>query len=300
VGIVVLFAGGLVEFVSSDKGQMTLYEPRPPGEPGGPTSSDRFLSYYEWELSVLERRPDGSAVEHVVPWSELEGLDAGDTLRATAPGLAVDVRVSGWTRNAETPKRASSRDEGVEGWTIPALEEARDAAQNLPAAVVALAPKGSPTGPRGVVWAAQAFPWATTVAGRDYEVDLRRRSWRVPFTLRLDRFVMEMHPGTSMPSRFSSYVTKNENGVERKIHVTMNEPLRHRGYTFYQSGWGPQGSPEGTPRWSTFAVVKNPADRVPIIGCLVIALGLAFHFLRKLFLHILRTSDAAAAGKAAT
>jgi hypothetical protein len=78
----------------------------------------------------------------------------------------------------------------------------------------------------------------------------------------------------------------------------MNEPLRHRGYTFYQSGWGPEGSEEGTPRWSTFSVVRNPADRVPLIGCVVIAAGLLFHFGRKLVLHIGRMSEARARSEA--
>ena len=45
------------------------------------------------------------------------------------------------------------------------------------------------------------------VNGRTFEVDLRHRSWPLPFRVRLDRFVHERHPGTNMDSRFSSYAS---------------------------------------------------------------------------------------------
>jgi hypothetical protein len=101
-----------------------------------------------------------------------------------------------------------------------------------------------------------------------------------------------------MDSRFSSYVTKVEDGVERDVHVTMNEPLRHRGYTFYQSGWGPPGASPGEPHYSTFSVVRNPSDRVPIWACTVIALGLLVHFGRRLALHVRASSSRPTAGAA--
>lgn len=97
-----------------------------------------------------------------------------------------------------------------------------------------------------------------------------------------------------MAREFSSYVTKVEDGVRRDVHVTMNEPFRHRGYTFYQSGWGPKDAPPGEPLFSTFSVVRNPADRIPLIACLVIAAGLVVQFGRKLGLHVVAQARARA------
>jgi hypothetical protein len=111
----------------------------------------------------------------------------------------------------------------------------------------------------------------------------------------LEKFVHEYHPGTGMPRRFSSYVTVTEDRggapVDREVHITMNEPLRHEGYTLYQSGWGPQDPMErrrfGDRMYSVFSVVNNPNDHflfgvpTPIWACLVIAIGLLLHYIRR-------------------
>ena len=150
-----------------------------------------------------------------------------------------------------------------------------EAERNVPAAVVTLARPGASDGP-----ARRRVGRAGVPLGR-HGGRAHLRGGPAPPLLaaalprRLNRFVHEMHPGTRMDSRFSSYVTKIEGGLERDVHITMNEPLRHRGYTFYQSGWGPQDAPPGTPLFSTFCVVRNPSDRVPILACVVIAVGLA-------------------------
>jgi len=75
-----------------------------------------------------------------------------------------------------------------------------------------------------------------------------------------------------------------EDGASQAVHVTMNQPLRHRGYTFYQSSYdGPLQGSDGRTVWvSVFSVVRNPADRVPILACAVIAFGLLLHMGLKL------------------
>jgi hypothetical protein len=267
VGVLMLFAGGLVEALESDKGHLTLHE----GE-----SSDQFQSYFEWELAVRERKPDGSATELVVESDELMGLDPGDVLRAKHASLPFDVVLSGWVRNAE-PRR------GDRGWVARALDPEMEAERNLPAVTVSLTPsQGAPV--RSLVWGGEVKPWAVEVAGRVFEVDLRRRRWTMPFAIELREFVHEKHPGTSMPSRFSSYVTQTENGVETDRHITMNEPLRDRGYTLYQSGYGPKEGPGRV--FSTFSVVQNPTDRVPWIAFVVMCVGLVVHFAMKLLRHL--------------
>jgi hypothetical protein len=83
-------------------------------------------------------------------------------------------------------------------------------------------------------------------------------------------------------------VSKVEGSVATRIHITMNEPLRHRGYTLYQSGYGPQRPDEPPTPYSVFSVVRNPADRVPWFACGVIFLGMLVHFVMKLSRHLAR------------
>lgn len=273
-GILLLLGGSVVEFLASEKGQLTLREG---------SSSGEFRSYHEWEIVVRERLEGGRATEFVLPASRLERLDPDDVARFTSARLPFDVEVSQWMRNA-APKRAPGP-EGVEGWTLEALDPEMKAEDNWPGARVTL--RGPTSPPRtGLVFGAQTAPWVVTWGERRFEVDLRTRRWALPFRLELRKFVHEEHPGTSMPREFSSYVTKIEDDVRRDVHVTMNEPFRHRGYTFYQSSWGPPDAPPGTPLNSTFAVVRNPTDRAPLVACVVIAIGLLLHFGRKLLLHV--------------
>jgi len=56
----------------------------------------------------------------------------------------------------------------------------------------------------------------------------------------------------------------------------------------YQASWGPSNAHPGQPLFSTFAVVRNPADQWPLVSCIVIALGLVWHFGRMLARHVRR------------
>jgi hypothetical protein len=58
----------------------------------------------------------------------------------------------------------------------------------------------------------------------------------------------------------------------------MNEPLRYQGRTFYQS----QMDTHRGGNITGLQVVKNPGAHVPYVACILIATGMAAHFLLKL------------------
>jgi len=302
LGILLLFGGSLVESLASDKGQMTLRA----GE-----TLDEFQAYDAWEIAVLERPAQGKATEWVLPAARLDGLAPAQVARFHHERLPFDVAVEGWQRSCEPRHGGTGAGvaTSVDGIVLQDLPPATSSdATNIPGCRVTLEPRAGGAPLRTLLWGGASIygagdgprPWVARVGGRRFEVDLRTRRFSLPFAIELTKFVHKEHPGTRMDSEFSSYVTKHEGGADREAHITMNEPLRHAGYTFYQSGWGPRDAKPGERLFSTLAVVRNPSDRVPLLACLVIAAGLLLHFGRKLYLHVRAESSRAASNRAST
>jgi cytochrome c biogenesis protein ResB len=275
-GILLLLLGSFVEYHWSQKGHMSIREGQTAGE---------FESYFDWEVAITEHLANGGVREYVIPHETFAELDDGETARATSDRLPFEVVLSNFIRNAR-PYTVASSDGGEPRVGLDRVPpDSEKAERNMAGLTVQLVPR---SGPRHEVllWAAQSYPARVEIEGRPWEIDLRHKRWPLPFEITLDDFQMERHPGTSMASRFSSYVTKAERGESTKIHISMNEPLRTEGYTLYQSGWGPPDAPPGTKLFSTLSVVRNPSDYVPWYSWTIILIGLVWHFGTKLSRHI--------------
>lgn len=275
VGIALLLFGGLVEYSTSRKGHLTLFE----GESGS-----TFQSYFEWEVVVLEPSAEGSMREYVIPHARFAELQPGERVRMTSEWLPFDVELGEFVPNCRPRPDGSAR--AIEGFVLEPRPPEMQAEANIAGLTVSLvAPDRSETR-TGLLWGVQAAPWTVVADGRPFAIDLRRRTWELPFEVRLDDFTRELHPGTGMASSFYSEVGCIEGGVRRDVTISMNEPLRRQGYTLYQASWGPSSARPGEPLFSTFAVVQNPADRIPLWACTIIAVGLLVHFIPKLARHV--------------
>lgn len=119
----------------------------------------------------------------------------------------------------------------------------------------------------------------------EYEVvyDVDRRP--VGFSLKLDDFEVGFDPGTQQPSSFVSKVrlTDESMGIKDKPYtISMNEPLTHRGYTFYQSNYSREVDPRTlreTGRFqSVFQVGLDPGRRIKYLGCVLVVFGAFVQF----------------------
>ncbi len=291
-GILLLILGGFVTYHYSIDGHMTLFE----GE-----ISDEVVSYYEWELLITELENERPSSQWVIPGEKFTGMrDAGVTL--TSSELPFDLKIEGFMRNS-VPRPTSGTNHSVGNVELVPLPTEIEAERNIAGMYATVEDTTSGGTQAGVLWGYHIAtwlpasedgrfraipPWRIQAGERDFTIQLQHKRWKVPFSIVLDKFTRDLHPRTQMAANFQSSVTKIENGNHRQIEIKMNEPLRHRGYTFFQASWGPEGAGPNEPLFSTFAVVMNPADQWPKYACYVIAFGLIIHFLQKLTTYLKR------------
>ncbi len=104
------------------------------------------------------------------------------------------------------------------------------------------------------------------------------------FELKLDDFDVGFEPGTEQPTKFVSHVrlTDKADEIKDESHtISMNHPLYHNGYTFYQSRYVPDLDEHKQPNGrfqSIFQVAINPGRPIIYAGCMMVVLGAFLQF----------------------
>ncbi|VTR92724.1 cytochrome c-type biogenesis protein : Probable cytochrome c-type biogenesis protein OS=Planctomyces maris DSM 8797 GN=PM8797T_06360 PE=4 SV=1: ResB: Cytochrom_C_asm [Gemmata massiliana] len=125
--------------------------------------------------------------------------------------------------------------------------------------------------------------------GKRYELVLRPKRYYKPYRIHLDQFRFDRYIGTGKPKNYSSDVrVYDQSGGEPVItqRISMNEPLRYAGETFYQQSF------DRSEKTTILQVVKNPGWLLPYISCAVVGFGLLLHFGIFLVQFLLRTRAA--------
>ncbi|TVR52018.1 MAG: hypothetical protein EA425_05815 [Puniceicoccaceae bacterium] len=115
-------------------------------------------------------------------------------------------------------------------------------------------------------------PQFFTVGDRTFELAIRPRRAYLGYSLQLLEFTHLRHPGTDIPKHFASRVRliHPATGEDREIRISMNQPLRYRGQTFYQASYA------NDDQTSILQVVRNPGWTLPYLACAAVTLGLAW------------------------
>jgi hypothetical protein len=130
-------------------------------------------------------------------------------------------------------------------------------------------------------------PPPRTVAFRDSVYQLGYDVDRKPlgFEIKLDDFDTGFEPGTEQSTHFESKVrlTDPSEGIKDQPHlISMNHPLDHRGYTFYQSNYIRVRDPDTRQLTgefqSVFQVASNPGRPIIYSGCVLVVLGTFLQF----------------------
>lgn len=280
LGILFLLLAGFVSFKFSTKGAMVLYEGQ---------VSNLFSSYHDWQIEVAKVVGENEIAEDalVIEKAQLEGIRSDEQRVFTSDELPFDLVINGYARNsmvlpADIPIAQSTGSKVVDGYVIQPSPLDTEAARNIPGAYIAVRPKSGGDETDAILWGFARHPATMTVDGEDWTFQLIKERWKAPFEIQLNKFTHEYYPKTQLPRVYQSDVTKTDGALKEEYEISMNRPLRHDGYTFYQESWGPEGANPGEQVWSQLAVSRNPADQWPMWSCWIVGIGMMIHFVQKL------------------
>ncbi len=285
-GIALLMFGELLVGLSAVEEQITLAE--------GTTA--RFArDIRKVELAIVDRSPGDHDEVTIIPQQMLtRGRPIEDQQ------LPFDIEVVEYLKNANLRPLASqdvnlaSTGIGLKMIADPARSaggaEASQAV-DIAAAYLKITPKDGAAEPATYLLAQHfgdadvllqsspaPIPEKITVGNKSYELYLRYQRNYKPYELTLKDIRKDDYLGTSTPRDYSSWISLDDpsRGFSRdRIRIWMNNPLRYAGETFYQSGYVMR--PDGT-EVSTLQVVTNTGWMIPYVACMLVAVGLLYHF----------------------
>ena len=290
-GIVLLLVSGYVTYAFNREGYMALYEGK---------ESDRIESYRRWQIEIVPLDDAGKGRQaFVIPPEAFEGIREGKGRTIQSEELPFDVVLSDYVLNGVpvpdgTPVSKDANPRVVDGFRILSSKPAKEAEQNLPAMVASFRPKGGEGEPVDVILSARSsnfdpndspMAYGFEVGGEKFAALMVKQNWKAPFTVRLDQFIFERHPGVSTARNYESRITRIDDRGDVAVEIKMNEPMRDQGFTFFQESFGPADARPGEPMYSQFAVHNNPADQWPLWSLLITTAGLSIHFVIKLTDH---------------
>lgn len=257
-------------------------------------STNTFVNLDEIELQLI-RTEDGVQTVTAIPAARLEAA-AKDQVVLDDSALPLKVRVKNYFENSKLAKPSDDNPAttgiGLEAAALPRAKSGGAKMEtNLPAAYIELLdPKSDDSLGTYLVTlmlndqammvsdgSSKDVMDAVTVDGVEYEFGLRMHREVKPYWVQLDDVQRINWSNSDTPRDYSSFIriVDNETGEDRKERVWMNNPLRYRGETFYQSSYAPL---PGGKEMTGIQVVRNSGWLIPYVACSITALGMLVHF----------------------
>jgi ABC-type transport system involved in cytochrome c biogenesis permease subunit len=251
------------------------------------------------ELVVIDRSPDNE--NRVVAFNQhlLKDSLARKTL-LTVDGLPFSIRVDKWIENSTVGARREAPDADsdeakmtglIKKWEIKEIAKSGGAMSDTNIASAYYTVINKADGQELGRYAASQ--WynddhvvgmheydSVEMASKKYEIGLQFRRNYKDYTVTLKDVVLEQYTNTAIPKDYSSYIDirDKDGNLVQDGRVWMNSPMRFRGETFYQSSYTPKNkSPYGVEQ-TVLQVVTNAGWLIPYVSCVLVGLGMLFHF----------------------
>tara|TARA_Y100001970_G_scaffold284767_1_gene402838 strand:- start:3550 stop:4659 length:1110 start_codon:yes stop_codon:yes gene_type:complete len=270
--VLLLLGGGLTAWFSFE-GNMVLEEG---------ASSNYIINTQEVELTIINTT--NVNMDMVTAFDD-KVLYSGKKLKHKS--LPFSLEILEFHTNCEPIKRAEvdNNNHGLaKNFTLKPLPIENDPQMNR--AGITFRISSSNTNLDGIysIFLGQSVMQSLQVNNEKFVLLLRRERIYLPFSIQLNDFKQVLHPGTEIAKSFSSDIFLIDNDVSRRVLIQMNEPLRYKGYTFYQASFSQSEFGET----SILAVVKNYGRLFPYISSIIMSIGLLIHLLIKLPILIKR------------
>ena len=284
MSIVAMLAAGLVSMIAKEEGAMRITEG---------STNDEFQSFHHSAIEIEKLKPAPSGRRHslLIDDSYFKDLTSGKGRTFTHKDMPFELMVYNYALNAAPlPHREQEvKNEVVDGYYLQSLKEELEQEKNGDACYVKVTLKDGSTA-TGILWRWSSEPFTIKVGEEEYGISLNRRSWKLPFAVRLDKFIHEVHAGTMRAREFTANVAVIESGKEHIRPITMNDPLRRAGYALFQSGFDPGAESRGSKPSTTLQVVSNPSDHWPLISTITAGIGLGIHMVWQLLRYLRKAS----------
>ena len=133
-------------------------------------------------------------------------------------------------------------------------------------------------------WVTDEKPLPLLIGNERTYLSIKKRELQLPFEFSLTNFKMQKDPGTENPASYESFVRMFTKEGSSNHHIYMNNPLKHAGFTFYQSSYF---QTEGGNYGSVLSANMDPGRVVKYLGSLMLVLGAVWHY-RIRRKHVLR------------
>ncbi|MCH6255049.1 cytochrome c biogenesis protein ResB [Puniceicoccaceae bacterium K14] len=271
-GGLLLLVGGFITAYYSKEGSMMLYE----GD-----KSAFFDDYHELEIAIIDT--SNPAFDEVTAFRN-EYIDTGAVI--SDPSFPGTIKVVEYHRNADLYRLDSAVPSEFKGMAQRFYVRGKpldsEASRNRAAMIVEVEGLSPVEDGVYIIFQHMQVPQLLNGDGRTFELSLRNARYPLPFGIELLDFEKVMHPGTMKAKSYSSEVNVMSGELKRRVEISMNQPMRNRGYTFYQASFVEGQVKEA----SVFAVVKNAGRQFPYWSSIIMSIGLFIHIVLRVIKHV--------------
>ena len=284
-GIGLLFLYELIVGIWHDEAQMMILEG---------TRSNWVQDIRKSELAFSKLGPTQDEVT-VVPQHFLE--NENETIEdETLKKLPFDIQVvkfikNGSPRELERGETAiATAGEGV-AFTVDELPPStgvdNESTADMPAMYVRITPKSGDRTPQTylasvglteLIWQRpdKLKPDTIKVGDDEYALSLRFKRTYKPYAIEALELKHDKYVGEEKAKGYSSkiHVDAPTMDIDREVTISMNNPMRFAGETFYQSGLNT--TPLG--KITIFSVVENAGWMLPYVSCMIVGVGMLAQF----------------------